>query len=149
VPFFTLPLSAGGPVLDAAVLVSAARLVALEAAGSPVPPLVQVRALLDTGASCSAVDQEILDSLGLVPTGEAELLTPSTGRTPQRAFTYDVQVGIFAGRPGDLHFISDTVQVMASDLYVGQEIHMLIGRDILARCILNYNGADGIFTLAY
>jgi hypothetical protein len=149
VPFFTLPLSSGGPILDAAVLVSTARHAALEAAGSPVPPLARVRALLDTGASCSAVDQAVLDSLGLAPTGEAEILTPSTGRTPQKTFTYDVCIGIFAGRPGDLHFVSSTVQVMASDLFAGQGIHMLIGRDILTQCIFTYNGGDEIFTLAY
>ena len=148
-PFFTLPLSTGGPILDAAVLVSPARQAALEVAGSPVPPLVRVRALLDTGASCSAVEQDVLDSLGLSPTGEAEILTPSTGRIPQKTFTYDVCIGIFAGRPGDLHFVSSTVQVTAADLYAGQGIHMLIGRDILANCIFSYNGADAIFTFAY
>ena len=148
-PFFTLPVSTGGPLLDAAVFVSTAREAALQAAGNPVPQFVRVRALLDTGASCSAVDQGVLDSLGLIPTGEAEILTPSTGRTPQKTFTYDVRVGIFAARPDDFHFISDTIQVMVSDLFVGQGIHMLIGRDILARCILHYNGADEIFTFAY
>jgi hypothetical protein len=95
------------------------------------------------------VDQAVLDSLGLAPTGEAEILTPSTGRTPQKTFTYDVCIGIFAGRPGDLHFVSSTVQVMASDLFAGQGIHMLIGRDILTQCIFTYNGGDEIFTLAY
>jgi len=48
-----------------------------------------------------------------------------------------------------LHFVSSTVQVTAADLYTGQGIHMLIGRDILANCIFSYNGADAIFTFAY
>ena len=62
--------------------------------------------------------------------------------------TYDVCIGIYAARQGDLHFISDTIQVTATDL-AGRGFQALIGTDILAKCILHYNGADGFFTLAY
>jgi hypothetical protein len=148
-PFFTLQVSSRGLIVEAAILVSVSRREALEKAGQPVPDIQRVYALLDTGASCSAVDQSVLDSLGLTPTGEAEILTPSTGSTPHKAFTYDVQIGIFAGRPGDMHYISNPIQVTATDLFAGQGIHVLIGRDILANCILQYNGADELFTLAY
>lgn len=86
-PFFTLRISARGPIVDAAVLVSLARREALQKTGKPVPNPQRVAALLDTGASCSAVDQSVLDALGLTPTGEAEILTPSTGATPQKALT--------------------------------------------------------------
>jgi len=148
-PFFTLPVSARGPIVEAAVLVSWARRDALEKVRRIVPSPQHITALLDTGASCSAVDQAVLDALGLTPTGEAEILTPSTGATPQKAFTYDVQIGIFAGRPGDLHYISESIQVTASDLFAGQGIHALIGRDVFANCIFHYNGANETFTFAY
>jgi hypothetical protein len=148
-PFFTLQVSSRGLIVEAAVLVSQSRREALEKAGQAVPEPQRVYALLDTGASCSAVDQSALDALGLTPTGEAEILTPSTGHIPQKTSTYDVQIGIFAGRPGDPHYLSAPIEVMASDLFAGQGIHVLIGRDILANCILQYNGADEIFTLAY
>ncbi len=135
--------------MDAAVLVSVPRLAVLKQMGQSAASPQRVRALLDTGAAGTCVDPMVLKALGLSPTGEALMLTPSTGSTPQNAFTYDVQIGIFAGRPNDLHYISSTIQVMASDLYAGQGIHVLIGRDVLAGCIFHYNGADGILTLAY
>jgi hypothetical protein len=81
-PFFTLQVSSRGLIVEAAVLVRLSRQEALKKAGQSVPELQRVYALLDTGASCSAVDQSVLDSLSLTPTGEAEILTPSTGRTP-------------------------------------------------------------------
>lgn len=97
-PFFTGPVSSRGPIVDAVVMVSGARRAALERAGQPIPEMQNVYALIDTGAACSAVDQAILDALGLTPTGESEFLTPSTGNTPQMAATYDVVIGILAPR---------------------------------------------------
>ncbi len=76
------------------------------------------------------------------------ILTPSTGAVPAPAATYDVVIGIFAGRPNDTHFVSDTLQVTSND-FSNFGFQALIGRDILSRCIFHYNGADGVFTLAY
>ena len=39
--------------------------------------------------------------------------------------------------------------VVASELFQAQGYHALLGRDILQRCVLTYNGSVGIFTLAY
>jgi predicted aspartyl protease len=104
--------------------------------------------LIDTGASISAVEPSILTALGLSATGEVEIYTPSTGGVPVKTPTYDVRLAILSGRPGDLHFISETVQITASTLSV-QGIQALIGRDVLSRCTLFYNGADSFFTLSY
>ena len=38
---------------------------------------------------------------------------------------------------------------MESKLFNQQGFHALIGRDVLAGCILTYNGAIGLFMLAY
>ena len=126
---------------------SAAREKALQDAGQPVPVLQTVRALIDTGASVSAVEPSVLTALGLSPTGELDILTPSTGNVPYKALGYDVRVAIPA-RPNDLMFFSDTIQVTGSSLST-QGIQALFGRDILSRCTLFYNGADGFFTLSY
>lgn len=146
-PHFTLPLSPQGAVVDAAVMVSFAKQDALKAEGQSVPNAIKIRALIDTGASISAVDPEVLTTLALTQTGEADIHTPSTGGTPVQRPTYDVVIGIYAGRPGDLHFISDTVQVTGSELK-HHGFNALIGTDILRKCILYYNG-DGYFSLSY
>lgn len=135
-------------MVDAAVMVSSAREQALKDAKQEVPPPQRVRALIDTGASISGVNPAILTALGLTATGKGDIHTPSTGGTPVTVETFDARIAILAGRPGDLHFISDTVQVTATDLTVFG-IDVLIGTDILKSCVLYYNGADGLFTLAY
>jgi len=66
---------------------------------------------------------------------------------PVVADTYDVCIGIFAARTGDIPFVSDTIQVTASILSGG--IQALIGTGILKSCIFTYNGSDDCFTLAW
>lgn len=128
-------------------MVSHARQKALTDAGEEIPPARYINALLDTGASISAIDPHALGALGLTPTGQAEITTPSTQGAPMTADTYDVCVAILAGRSGDAHFISDTIQVIASDL--GGGIQALIGTDILNKCIFTFNGADDCFTVSW
>lgn len=147
-PYFTLQISPQGPLVDAAVMVSAARHQALQDVGETPPTPQRIRALIDTGASISGVDPSVLNALGITQTGEAEIHTPSTAGSPVTTATYDVRIAILAGRPGDMHFISDTLQVASTDL-VAQGFQALIGTDVLQRCILHYNGADGLFTLCY
>lgn len=147
-PHFTLQVSPQGAVVSAGIMVSSARQQMLESTGQTVPLPQMIRALIDTGASISAVDPSILTALGLTPTGEADIHTPSTAGVPVHTATYDVRIGILAGREGDVHFISETVQVTATGLE-SHGFQALIGTDILKRCILHYNGADGLFTLAY
>jgi hypothetical protein len=147
-PHFTLQISPQGPVVDAGIMIGTARQQALQDAGQDVPAPQMIRALIDTGASISGVDPTVLTALGLTQTGEAEIHTPSTRGVAVTTPTYDVRIAIIAGRAGDLHFISETIQVTATDLSP-QGFQTLIGTDVLRSCILHYNGADGHFTLAY
>jgi hypothetical protein len=146
-PHFLLSTSQQGLAVSAAVMVSDARRQALNDAVQPIPPPQRIMAVLDTGATISAVDPTVLAALGLTATGKAEIHTPSTQGVPVLADTYDVSIGIFAGRAGDTHFVSNTIQVTASIL--GNGIQALIGTDILKSCIMTYNGADDCFTLAW
>jgi hypothetical protein len=84
-PLFTLQLTAQGPIMTAFVGVSGARRAALLAAKQDIPTPVQIRALVDTGASGTCVDPSVLQSLGLTPTGSVQVNTPSTGPTPHNA----------------------------------------------------------------
>lgn len=147
-PHFTLQISPQGPIVDAGIMVGSARQQALEAANQVVPAPQMIRALIDTGAAISAVDPTVLKALSLSQTGEAEIHTPSTKGVAVTTPTYDVKIAILAGRTGDLHFISETIQVTATDLLV-HGFQALIGTDILKSCILQYNGADGLFTVCY
>lgn len=147
-PHFTLQVSPGGPILNAVVTVSQPKATALQAAQQALPAPVTIRALVDTGASCTCVDPSVLQSLQLTPTGSASMFTPSTGAAPAAADQYDVGLAIFAAA-NQVPLFLPTVAVIAADLLQAQGIHALIGRDILGQCVLHYNGATASFTLAF
>lgn len=134
-------------MVKAAVMISHARRDMLAKAAGVLPEPQLITALIDTGASLSAIDPDALKELGIHPTGKADIETPSTQGNPISVDTYDVCIAILAGRKGDSHFISDTVQVTASK--IGGGVQALIGTDILNRCIFTYNGADECYTIAW
>jgi len=147
VPHFTLQISSEGPTLNASVGVSQPRAAALKNAGQPIPKLMSVRALVDTGASCTCIDPSILTELNLTPTGVVSLNTPSTGTKPQQADQFDVS--LFIPAPSGLPLFIHTMPVVASELLAAQGFHALLGRDVLSQCLFAYNGEFGVFTLAF
>lgn len=148
-PHFTLRLTHEGPIVKSVFHISAPRERVLREEGVAVPDLVQGRALIDTGASCTSVDPTVLDQLQLTPTGSVHVLTPSTGDNPHITYQYDLAIVIPGAARSDapLHF--PVVPVIAADLLQAQGFHALIGRDILRHCVLIYNGKDPYFSLAY
>ena len=146
-PHFTLQIGPNGPMLDAFVGPSEARRSALTAAGQAIPPPMQIRALVDTGASGTCVDPSVPASLGLRVTGSASMMTASTGSTPHTADQYDVTL-IIPG-PGFPPLVFQTIPIACVELLASQGFHALIGRDILQKCVLHYNGTTQLFTLAF
>lgn len=144
-PHLTVSFSSSGPLIDLSVGVSAQRRGALEKAGVQVPPFQRARALIDTGASATCIDPAILKPLGLTPTGTIHIHTPSTSGKPYICEQFDVGLGI--DHPKD-PMVLLTVPVIATEL-AAQGISALIGRDVLASCLLIYNGVEGTFTLGF
>ena len=144
-PHLTFQLSPGGPLLDILIGVSEGRAEALKRASQEVPSLKKVRALIDTGASCSCIDLQIINSLGLTPTGSTSVQTASTGATPHNTDLYDIYLGIPLG---SIICTFAITAVVALDL-AHQGIDVIIGRDILKTALVIYNGEKGFFTLAY
>ena len=145
-PHVTLPISSpGGPILDLGIAVSEPHERALRAANKPVPPPVRIRALVDTGASGTCVDPTCLKSLGLTSKGQTPIRTPSTGATPHFCDQYDVSI-ILLHKSITLRLAA--VPIIASDLAI-QGIQALLGRDVLSRCLLVYDGSAGSFTLSF
>jgi hypothetical protein len=131
---------------DAYIGVSDGRAQALKAAGEAIPPVVPIRGLIDTGASCTCIDPSVLKGFNLVSTGPVPMRTPSTGVTPHPADQYDISLII--PHPDKPALIFGTVAVVESNLLV-QGFHALIGRDVLGSCMLVYDGVNEFYTLAY
>lgn len=144
-PQLTLPIGPQGPLLSILVGVSRPRADALTTEGQPIPPAVTVQGLVDTGASCTCIDPSVLQSLNLTPTGTTQTLTPSTGATPHITNQYDVAIVLVHPKAT---FTFHSVPVVESHLSV-QGIQALIGRDILAQCVLIYNGPMAAYTLTF
>jgi hypothetical protein len=146
-PILSLPIAADGPVVLLAVSPSASRIKALNASKIPVPEPVVIRGLVDTGASCSAVDPTVIKRLGIEATGNVSILTASTGETPHACEQYDVAL-MLVMPPQDVHVLSVTIPVLQAHLNP-QGIQALLGRDVLSKGILVYNSHSGSFSLAY
>lgn len=148
-PHFTLGIDPAGPILNAGVSVSQGRRAALIEQGLPVPQMRVIRALVDTGASFTSVEPEVLTLLGLTPTGTMDIVTPSTGLEVHTTDTFDVDFLIGPATDDEVPLTIPNLRVGASLLFLRQGIHALIGRDILKRCILIYNGSTNSFCLSF
>lgn len=134
-----------GPVIPVKVDLSDPLKEIVTSLGKPVIKPMPIMALIDTGASISMIDKKIITKLGILSTGEIEVITPSSGVTPHKTKTYDVGLTL-------MHPILSThwkiFRVAEADLSC-QNIQMLIGRDVLASCYLAYDGSANIFVLAF
>ena len=111
-----------------------------------VPPPIPGYALIDTGASISSVHQEVLDQLSILPIDSIPLCTPSG---EDRAFIYPTKVS-FPGLGVSEYQMS---RVAGSQLNwttsQGNQIIMLLGRDLLSQMLFIYNGKTGAVTISY
>ena len=135
-------LSREGPTIAVIVRPSSTFLSAQKEQGSAATevPFVRSTMLVDTGASGSAVDHEVIAQLGLQPTGSIAIATPSHDH--HDVLTYDIDLII----EQNLFHLAD-VPVFATG-FKNQGIAGLIGRDVLRHMLLVYNGYSGHFTLA-
>lgn len=149
-PYITLQVTQQGLLCNALLGISDARRHALQLAGATVPPLVPMRAMIDTGASCTCVDPSIITALSLTPSGaQLPMNTGSSGSTPFDADQYDVSLLIPASSTQYAAFRRATIPVAEMPLVVSIGVDALIGRDILSECLLVYDGRNEIFSLAY
>jgi len=124
--------------------------------GLAIPQPLEVDALLDTGAEQTCIDPHILSSLGLVAMGVGFVAAPGTGM-PQLpvlggssgANWYKAGLTILCpgGQAGhDLIFPELDVDEIPLSQF---GIDAIIGRDVLASCVMVYDGPAGSVTLAY
>jgi hypothetical protein len=112
-----------------------------------VPPRpVAVRALVDSGAARSIVQASIPGVLGLDPVDAVELHTASTDGTPTEHPVFAISL-FFSGFPGGM--LDPDLRVVEIGDLGGLGAAMLLGRDVLDRCLLIYAGPERRFTIAF
>ena len=146
-PHINLSMTHSGPLVDVWLAVSAPREAALRREKLPVPTPIKIRALLDTGASCTAIDPAAIAKLQVPVTGTTSILTPSTAGVAHTCNQYDVLLAILDPNGSPL-YLGTSVPVVESAL-ASQGIEGLIGRDVLGGALFIFNGTAGHFTLSY
>ena len=145
---FPAALQAAGPVVPVQIEVPAALAAQLQQAGTPIPTPVTGLALIDTGASISAVDAGVIQQLGVHQVGVAQIGGVG-GVNPHSLFPCRF---VFPG----VGFPSiDFTSIVGAPLVgiggvqpQGQQTIALFGRDLLQLFILVYNGPGATVSLA-
>jgi hypothetical protein len=139
-------LEESGPIIPVNIGIPAALEEFCAEKGFPVPAPVAGYALIDTGASGSAVHEQILLDLGVLPIDSIPTHTP---HGPGRSFVYPAKVSFPALNIQGYRFD----RLIGCDLkwttFDGKEITMLLGRDMLKFFLMIYNGVVSDVTLAY
>ena len=141
-PFLTTRntnLRNAGPIIEVTVVPAQPVAELLRKEGKSIPS-IKVIALIDTGASSTCLSKEIVDELNLIPF-DAQIVHTAGGETEQ--LFYDIGIILPISQSNTL-----SIQAPCADL-TGQPFQVLIGRDILNRCTMFYNGPDNSFTLHY
>ncbi|MBF0265948.1 MAG: hypothetical protein HQL46_11815 [Gammaproteobacteria bacterium] len=144
-PTITSEISTQGALLDIFLDISQARKNTLRTAGLAYPQPIQVKALIDTGASCTCVDPSVIASLNITPTGAGAVSTPLSGQSPHVCNKYDITVLLV--HP-EIQYKIGAIPVLETKVF-GQGIQALIGRDVLSKCLLTYNGTIGQYTISF
>ena len=121
-----------------------ARADALRGAGEPVPEPIHVAAMLDTGAAATCITEALARRLGLEPGGE--MTVHGLGAGPGVGASYRVRV-YFSGASAP-ELVSSLAVIGVEDLDTFG-VDALVGRDLLSRCLLLYNGPHGVCTFAF
>jgi len=119
---------------------------AMAKAGQTVPNRISGIGLIDTGATLTCIDETILLSLGLNPIGQVNSVTangpmlcnvyPARILFPVQGWTLDLGQSMGVNLKG---------QAIPTD--PPQPIIALLGRNLLERSVLIYNGITGLWTI--
>ena len=126
-----------GPIIEVTVVPPRQVIELLIKEGKPVVTTKAI-ALIDTGASCTCIDNTVARSIGLVSHDIKRVLTAS-GEDMQ--CLYDA--GILLPTMSTYAF---SVQVLEAKL-AKQPYKVLLGRDVLRHCSLIYHGWNHTYTL--
>lgn len=142
-PFFTtqIPdLRHVGPICRVKIGLSLPATEELKAQKKDIPLPYEVTALIDTGASGTAINSEVVQNLSLISRGITQIATPST--KAHSCNVYDISLLL----PNKVTI--PLLQAVEAPLE-GQNIQCLIGRDVLSKGILIYNGYTNTFSLSF
>lgn len=146
-PLWTFPLDPPGLIVPVVVTLPHPAIASLQAAGTPVPPLLAGRGLIDTGSDVCAITPTVVRRLGLSLHSTSSTQT-AAGSAGVELFLVSLVVHGPAGPTGPLLVDSDLL-VMGLPHDLPDQIDVVIGRDFLDACLLVIDWPDKSFKLAF
>lgn len=128
-------LQLAGPILQVEISVHPTFAQHLQGLGQPIPTPIVGPGLIDTGATFSAVDQTVIQRLGIPPIGTVQL---GTAAGPVAQTQHPASFGFPGTRLPAINF-----NFVTGVNLIGQNIIALIGRDVLRHFVMVYNGVLG------
>ena len=108
--------------------------------GLEIPAPVSGLALIDTGASTTCIDNDVAQQIGAPVVDVVKMASASHAETEANMYPIRLEVVGLLGTVSAPRAMGAALQC--------QGLIALIGRDVLRRCTLHYNGPSGEFTLA-
>ncbi len=137
-------LYSGGPLISVAITIPNALVQLYQKEQRPIPAPISGIALIDTGATKTCVHDKIMEKLGVQTTG---VTTTHTANGPKQSNLYPAHFS-FPAPKIEIDFNSVLEVDLSGQTFQNQQIVALIGRDLLSRAVLVYNGPAGMFTIA-
>jgi predicted aspartyl protease len=135
-----------GPVLQVEISVEATLAEYLTAHNQPVPQPIGGWALIDTGATRTAIDQSVVKHLNLSPIDQVVL---STAHGQREAGVYACRMKLVSTALPEITASRATEVDLAGQSVADKTIIALIGRDLLSNCVFVYNGTNGHFSISF
>lgn len=104
---------------------------------------VIVRAMIDTGAARSSIDRGIAERLKLQPFATADMITPAAPE-PRQVKQYKIDMLL---RHPQIEVQVGPLSVTEASL-ADQGFYAIIGRDVLSKALMTYDGPRGMMLLA-
>ncbi|MEO8388942.1 MAG: aspartyl protease family protein [Polaromonas sp.] len=135
-----------GLFVDVYIGVSDALLKQLWKRNQPVPPAVFATFIVDTGADRTLVDEQIARTLGLIAVNQKPVITSESKGIPQICDIYAISIEVRNGGspPWRMSTVAATGRPLMDDAR-----HGVLGRDVLDRVKLVYDGPRQTFTIDY
>ena len=143
----TIPIGPAGPLVDVEIGVTTLLRATLIRNGLSPPPSVRVAMLVDTGASHTFIAAHQLASLNLSPIDSLPYHTASTEGVAAQCDVYPVSLTL--GSLADQNLCRwDPFEIMATT-FIDRQHHGLLGRDVLSKVQLEWNGRTGLLVMSY
>jgi Aspartyl protease len=145
-PALTFATSRVGLGLEVVLGIPGKQTVSLQRRGRPVPAPIAVRALIDTGSDVSVINPNLVGQLGLRLLRTTSTQS-TTGSSPVNLYGASMSIYGLAGVAGPALVLSDLVVMEAVTPL--DDVDALVGRDVLAECLLIVDGPRRQFILAF